>query len=952
MSENKVPQIIIDLVEKFKQNEHQYTNPQVFDEENTKTEFINPFFKALGWDVYNEKGKAPQYKEVVFEDSIKIGGKTKAPDYSFRLGGQRIFFVEAKKPSVDIEKSKSSALQVRRYGWSAGLKLCILTDFEQLSIYDTTIKPERNHDVKIGKIAYYKYTDYIEKWDEIYNIFSKEAVEKGSFDNFADGHTGTKKGTSEVDQEFLKEIDNWRILLARNIALRNEDKSVEEINYAVQLIIDRIIFLRIAEDRGIEKYGQLKKLLDLSNSDKEDYPVYKGFLELCNKADLKYNSGLFHFKEEKEISHDPDKITPTLNIDDGIFKTIFKNLYYPNCPYEFSVISTEILGSVYERFLGKIIRLTPSHKAKVEDKPEVKKAGGVYYTPNYIVHYIVKNSVGKLINGLTPNKISDIKIIDPACGSGSFLLEAYQQLLDYHLNYYTNQEKPPKNVIYQGKDKEWRLTIQEKKRILLNNIFGVDLDSNAVEVTKLSLLLKVLEDENKDVIEQQQKLFQERVLPNLGNNIKCGNSLIGFDFEDEDLTREQIRNIHPFNWETEFPEVFARGGFDAVVGNPPYVKIHNIDKLSLSYYFDTYKSAEKKCDLYSFFVEKSLTSLLKPKGVLGFIISNTWLNLDSFTNLREIISIKNTLKNLTLVKNPFKNVSVAPVIFFVENMKKEKYKFEVSRFEENKIISSYYIDSSTIKKENSYIIDVNATPEALKILEKINQNSYKLVELSELYYGIMTANNKKFIISEKTEKWHKPLLRGKDIKRYFIDYNGDIFVDYRPNEMKKKKTARPGSVERFEVDEKIVFQRYSSTQIIATIDRNKFYTLGTTIICVSNSEYSNTFLLGLINSKLLNWWYGRVFTSPTNYIREFEAIPIIKLDMENSIDRIHYDKLSSLVEKILELKIELINVNLPNDKKIIENQIDIIDNKINQLVYELYDLTDEEIMIIENSLVN
>ena len=581
------PQKIIDLVEDFKENKQEYLNPDVFDEENTKIKFLNPFFEELGWNVRNE-GLSARFREVVFEDSIKVGSKTKAPDYSFRLGGQRIFFVEAKKPSRDIAKDKDHAFQVRRYGWSAGLPLCILTDFEELAVYDTTIKPSKNQSASIGRIKYYKYTEYIDKWDEIYNIFSKEAVLSGKFDNYANNVKQDKKGTSEVDDEFLKEIENWRLLLARNIALRNTQLNIDELNYAVQLIIDRIIFLRIAEDRKIERYGRLRKLLE-----KPD--IYKNFTKICKEADAKYNSGLFHFDPYDKEDFTTDTYTLNLTIDDKIFKEIFKNLYYPDSPYEFSVISTEILGKVYEQFLGRVIRLTESHQAKVEEKPEVKKAGGVYYTPQYIVDYIVENTVGQKIKGLTPNQISKIKIIDPACGSGSFLIRAYQYLLDYHLDYYTKLEKRPKNVIYTAKDGIERLTINEKKRILKNNIYGVDIDTLAVEVTKLSLLLKVLEDQNKEVVEQQQKLFHERALPNLSSNIKNGNSLIANDIlEEQELTEEEISKINPFDWEDEFPEIFpeankkkhsnetsqdndsdeAKGtdGFDVIIGNPPYVR--------------------------------------------------------------------------------------------------------------------------------------------------------------------------------------------------------------------------------------------------------------------------------------------------------------------------------------------------------------------------------------------
>ncbi|MBQ9161484.1 MAG: N-6 DNA methylase, partial [Methanobrevibacter sp.] len=626
------------LVEEFSENEHYYTSPS-FDEENTKINFINKFFIALGWDVYNDLGIAPQYKDVEFEDTVIIGGKPKAPDYCFRIGGARKFFVEAKKPSVDIEKDRKYAHQLKRYTWSDKLPIGLLTDFEELAIYEPKSTPKKTHNTSVDRIKYYKYTEYAEKWEEIYNIFSKQAVLTGKFDKFVEdiGGSGSKKGTSTVDSEFLKTIEEWRLELARNIALRNTELSVEELNFAVQLIIDRIIFLRIAEDRGIEPYGQLKKLVELAKNEKDNYPVYEAFIELCKKADAKYNSGLFHFKEEKEISLSADTLTPELHIDDGKLVKIIKELYYPDCPYEFSLISTEILGNIYEQFLGKVIRLTDGHQAKVEDKPEDKKAGGVYYTPQYIVEYIVENTIGELLKGKTPNQVSKLRFVDPACGSGSFLLGAYQKLINWHVEYYSNLEKPPKDVIYTGKDGIPRLTIQEKKRILVNNIYGVDIDSQAVEVTKLSLLLKVLEDTNKDVLEAQQKLIQERALPYLGDNIRCGNSLIGTDILDsEDLTIEEIQEINPFDWEEEFKEIFENGGFDAVIGNPPYFNIQTLGAKSkqISHIKDNYDVYMDKSDILFYFIEKSAKI---SKNKVGFIISNAFLFSNKAKKLRNFI---------------------------------------------------------------------------------------------------------------------------------------------------------------------------------------------------------------------------------------------------------------------------------------------------------------------------
>src|SRR5450759_637148 len=545
------PQIVLTLIENFERNLDAYRNGK-YNETQVRRDFIDPLFKALGWDMDNSAGYAEAYRDVIHEDAIKVGISTRAPDYSFRVGGQRKFFLEAKKPSVNIKDDIEPAFQLRRYAWSAKLPLSIVTDFEEFAVYDCRQKPDKNDKASKSRLFYCTFRDYAEKWDEIAAIFSKESVLKGSFDKYAVSSKG-KRGTTEVDSAFLEEIENWRNLLAHNIALRNANLTQRELNFAVQQTIDRIIFLRICEDRGIETYGRLMGLQNGAN-------VYGRLREFFREADERYNSGLFHFSHENHRAGAPDELTLHLDIDDKPLKEIFKNLYYPDCPYEFSVLGADILGQVYEQFLGKVIRLTSGNRAVVEDKPEIKKAGGVFYTPAYIVQYIVQHTVGKLLEGKSSKQAAGITILDPACGSGSFLIGAYQYLLDWYLARYVEEGaeitsdladvvgQPSRMAISSNKYSkgkvarirlsahgEWRLTTAERKRILLEHIFGVDIDAQAVEVTKLSLLLKVLEGESDQTLNAQMKLFHERVLPALAHNIQCGNSLIGPDFYDGQL---------------------------------------------------------------------------------------------------------------------------------------------------------------------------------------------------------------------------------------------------------------------------------------------------------------------------------------------------------------------------------------------------------------------------------
>lgn len=664
------------LVKLFESNLNFYKSKD-YKEDHLRQEFLNPFFKALGWDMDNEQHFAPQYREVIHEDRIEIEGKPKAPDYSFRIGNERKFFVEAKAAFVNVEKEIAPSFQLRRYSWSGKLPVSILSDFEEFSIYDTTIEPKVSDKADIARIKYLQFQNYPDEIGYLWDTFSKEAVWSGSFDKFAKKE---RRGNELVDKAFLKEIEQWRNLLAKDIAVDNPRIDIFHLNEAVQKIIDRIIFLRIAEDRGIEGYETLKEIIKYQNS----YPY---LVKLFYKAQEKYNSNLFDFNA--------DTVTPKLKISDRILDRIIDTLYFPKSPYEFSVIGVEILGSVYEQFLGKVIRLTKGHNAIIEEKPEVKKAGGVYYTPKYIVDYIIKNTVGELVKRKTPKDVSKLRIVDPACGSGSFLLGAYTFLLDWHLKYYTNND-PSKYVkskaLFKDNEGNYLLSTAEKKRILINNIYGVDIDAQAVEVSKLSLALKMLENENSETINAQLRLFAERILPDLSTNIKCGNSLIGSDYYDgkdiSTISDEEIRKINAFDWEKEFVDVFKQGGFDAVIGNPPYIKEYTLKDAfefkdgKLSKYY------QGKMDLWYAFVCFGIDIIKNKIGLLSFIAPNNWITNAGASILREkILSDAKIVKYVDFNEyNVFDTASIQTMIFVLQkDSTGNSFDFRYTKLDQKKI---------------------------------------------------------------------------------------------------------------------------------------------------------------------------------------------------------------------------------------------------------------------------
>jgi Eco57I restriction-modification methylase/restriction endonuclease TaqI-like protein len=998
------PKEILDLVARFEQQLDAYKSGQ-YNETQLRREFLDPFVKSLGWDVDNEKGHAEAYKDVVHEDAIRVGDSNKAPDYCFRIGGTRKFFLEAKKPSVLIKQEIAPAYQLRSYAWSAKLPLSILSDFEEFAIYDCRIKPARDDSAATARIFYCTFQEYAEKWDEIASVFSREAVLKGSFDRFAES-TRAKKGTAEFDADFLATIEGWRKEFAQNLALRNPKLTQRELNFAVQRIIDRVIFLRICEARGLEDYGRLRALL---NGDR----IYPRLIKLFEEADARYNSGLFHFKKEAGRHEDPDELTPGLEIDDKLLRNILRGLYYPDSPYRFSVIPADILGQVYEQFLGKIIRLTPGHRAEVDDKPEVKKAGGVYYTPTYIVDYIVRQTVGKLVEGNTPKQVQKIKVLDPACGSGSFLIGAYQFLLDWHLQFYTARQpekwaKGRKPTLVQT-GKGWKLTIAERKRILLNNIYGVDIDTQAVEVTKLSLLLKVLEGETGQTLQTIFRLFQERALPDLGDNIKCGNSLIGPDFYQQSelplLTDDEKYRINVFDWHAEFPEIFKAGGFDAVIGNPPYVRQESLASFK-DYFEQNYEASDGVADLYTYFMEKGI-NLLRDGGLFSIIVSSSFLRATYGEPLRRTLKRNAAVVRivdfggLAVFANAKDTYVCVPLL-----AKGEKQ----SRVEVSKVISLKNLKLVEHVASNHFTIPhERLSPEAwslksdaeASVFAKVLKAGKPLGEFVErrFFRGVTSGLNEAFVIDTETKRKliakHKrsaelihPLLGGEEIRRYIFNETGLWLIftrrgvdiekypairahleqwkeDLMPKRSKSAKRGRkPGRYEWYEIQDDVAYYEvFDGPKIIfPDICKGPRFSLDTSDHYLANTAYclgtDNLYLLGVLNSRL--FWFAISNISIPFGIRAgeyryrliyqyMEKVPVRVINPSDKADKAAHDRMVKLVELMLALHRQLAAARTPQEKSALERQIAATDTQIDRLVYDLYGLTEAEIKIVEGA---
>lgn len=627
------------LVEGFRRNQSDYLTAS-YNETQVRTDFITPLLQAFGWDMYNSAGQPPGLREVVEEATVDVGDErlSKKPDYELRLARQRKLFVEAKKPSVRIDRNRDAAFQTRRYGYSASLPIAILTNFHQLAVYDCVPRPDQTDEAHVARLLLVGYNEFEARFDELWPLLSRASVYSGDFDcRFA--VDVTRHGADQFDDFFLRQVRSWRERLAADIHARTPGLSPQELTYAVQLFLSRIVFLRICEDREIERYETLRGLPGTGTFD--------ALMVELRRADGFYNSGLFHLIDDARLG---------VRIGDDVLAGIIAELYYPQSPYTFAVVETEVLGEIYEQFLGEIIAVEGG-AVRVESKPEVREAGGVVPTPRYVADAIVQRTLGPALAGKAPTDLAGFTVVDICCGSGIFLLSAYELLLDHHLAWYVADGPAlhAGHTIYEGPGGQWRLLFDEKRRILLEHIRGVDIDANAVEVARFSLLLKLIEGETGEALRAYVARRRRPALPALNAVLRTGNSLVS---QEEwavvrgPMPAALLERINPLSWRAEFPAEMAAGGFSAVVGNPPYTRIQSLMAYlpeEVTYYQDPrspYSTARQdNFDKYALFVERALT-LLCAGGRLGVIVPHKFMTTQAGRALRALISADGSLEEV------------------------------------------------------------------------------------------------------------------------------------------------------------------------------------------------------------------------------------------------------------------------------------------------------------------
>jgi adenine-specific DNA-methyltransferase len=659
------------LVADFGNNEKHYLSGD-YMEAQARLDYIDKFWVALGWDVAHREQKNPYEQEVKVEKSVNFEGRSKRADYAFSVAPNFRdvrFFVEAKKPSKNIDTA-DDYFQTVRYGWNARTTLAVLTDFKQFRVLDCRYEPDIDSVLSYGALEKFHYSDYAdsEKFRRIYHLFSRAEVASGSLERYAASlpKPGARKGQralfvtgrfKSVDESFLQNLDSYRAALAHTFKSSNPQLESPELTEVTQRTLDRLVFMRFLEDKLIEPGELVQKIVDSERP-------WHDFVSASRKLNDVYNGIIFRGHTILDA--------PSFKVDEPTFVDICESLSHARSPYLFNYIPIHILGSIYERFLGKTI-VVEGASASVQDKPVVRKAGGVYYTPEYIVRYIVEQTVGRLIEGKTPEEISRLRFVDISCGSGSFLLGIYDLLLRYHRAYYNANKRRQAEGRRAGcvelPNGMLQLSLKQKRAILTHNIYGVDVDAQAVEVAQLSLYLKLLEDETTASARLYQIELGDKLLPSLSQNIISGNSLIDWDILSGKLfDRDEERKLNPMSFKEEFPQIMKDGGFDAIVGNPPYGA--EFDVKTKTYLNQAYQYQSYQLDSYLLFLEKAVKDLIKPNGFFGMIIPNPWLTNVLQTKMRRFVVQRTCVREIVHFKFPvFQRVTVDTEIVILEKKK-------------------------------------------------------------------------------------------------------------------------------------------------------------------------------------------------------------------------------------------------------------------------------------------
>ena len=996
---------ITDLVNSFDRDITTF-NSSSYNETQLRNDFIDPLLKSFGWDISNEKNKNQFMRDVIQEESIQVEDECsrKKPDYTLRVQGLRKLFVEAKKPYIEIASSQESAFQVRRYGWNANLGISILTNFKKLIIYDCRLRPDIHENERVARIHVYEYTNFVNDFNEIFDLISFESASSGRLDEL---YSVFEIEGQTFDDYFLEQLERWRYKLAVSAVQLNDQLVSEDINFLVQRLLNRIVFLRICEDRTIEHFETLRNIQS-----------YDDLKLLFQRSDAKYNSRLFNFIE--------DSLSLNISIDSEVLIEIFNELYYPLSPYDFTVVDPSILSQIYEKFLGRYAVIDDSRQLAMISNPEASASNGVVPTPKLIVEQIVNETLSSLVQGKSSNQIAQLKMADICCGSGTFLISMYDFLLKSTIEKILEEGVADTEIIYELSENTYVLTLNAKRNILEGCIYGVDINPYATEVTEFSLLLKLLEGESGASIDHFIRQYSTKVLPSLQNNIKCGNSLVDnrfYEFMPEAIHDNQLLlRVKPFDWNAEFPFLRETEGFDAILGNPPYVRIQNLVKYSseeVKFYRSDLSGLSvaktKTIDKYYVFLEKAI-KLLNPRGFLGYIVPNKFFIIKGGQALRSFISESASLSKVVHfgITQVFPGRSTYTAILVVQKEVKEQFQFKrVNTINPNILVDNhgYQEYNQTDFKNNPWIFLARETEAVFGKL--YSEHTLPLRSLAQICVGLQTSMDKVYIFNPLEETENTFIFNSIDDVRTEIEKNicmpciynlsfglfdsidpnaqmifpytfdngraevltEEYFIEHYPlcwsylNEYRVQlagrningrdpvwyQYGRSQSLTRYHNTAKLIWPVLSTKPSYVLDEMNIQFTGGGNgpyYSLINDSEYSILYILGILSHPLFermvkagaSEFRGDYYSHGKQFI---ENIPIRVIDQENEDDIRCYNKIIQSVTDLITTK-QSLNNSYDANRMVLQRRFDFIYDGLISSINELYGINSIEFHSVIN----
>ena len=1055
----------VTLVKKQIESAHEWLNMLKNNELEDEVSNYNNFYELILRNVLGyERENIINHKNNV---EYQIKGKSGKSIICMELKGTKTKDLNADQHRYK-EHQRTPISQTQFYMWQLGLDYGVCSNYRKFIMLD---RNNVTHEFDFMSIENNK-----EKLKEFITVFSKSRIVDKSIDELRNDSIIEEK---EFTKEFYKLFHETRLMLIKSFQDKENVSKTDAIYYS-QIFLNRLIFIFFVEDMTDNRifYRRVMPLLETSQLNKHSKKIYEDIIELFKIFDkgedeLKifgYNGGLFSEEISSKVYFDDirnkyefkeiwqhSKLLKSTKLNENAEKIVKK---YPDLnpiisnllimdSFDFNTeVNVNILGHIFEQSISDLEEL------QKEGGMSKRKKDGVYYTPEYITDYVCRNTIipylsksGKITNvydlvdeysdnlSHLEQKFQSIKILDPACGSGAFLVKAVEVLLDI---YRTIHEHKLSRGEY-TKDGQLQLTKwsdETKIRdIITNNIFGVDVNDESVGITKLSLFLMLATGNKK--------------LSDLSKNIKIGNSLV----LDKDVDPKA------FDWNKEFSDIINNGGFDIIIGNPPYIRVQRIDHKIIDYLLLSYCSAHKKFDISMMFFEKSL-SLTKKHGLISFISSSQWLNTDYGEKLREMLSKGLIKKLINFGSLPiFDDVSTYPAIFIFGSNIRERMEY-VKIDDATKLSYGGISSAKSISLHYSQFGNKAWSFNELNLITHLDTNNIDwnhITQFGNFYTGLLTGLDDVFVVSKaKIKKYdlesnllYPYAYQGKEVRQYGetlpsemviypYDFNKDsdavllsedrlkklapnIFQYLKTHKSKLEKRmdsrkyyaagknwyklVRPGKFTHIQ-PEKLIIKGIDVKPTVGFLKSNTaFNGANSPAFIITNNKYNLWTFIAILNSNIISYYLRSICPSKLHGFFRFNTnslntIPIPNINKSfvkqinplsheivnlteefNSKHQVFLDRIMSNFEirkmprkfqkfyvleftsfydelkkhsKQLTLKEqdELQNyfVKYKNILLNLQNQIQKMNYEINQMVYKLYHLTNEEIQIVEESI--